>query len=194
MTEHVIRLDRFGREHVPGSGYSTVLVAEIDMRSLHWGNASYRGETSPIVALKYGFLSIVVDEWPGACPYLQALHDRWRHVRDPALQRVFADTPTQDRRDAAEAARLANNCKLAAQLEPAVLFEPIACGVLDTYVSAVTHDLTVLTAMIDRANVAIDRAHQSGIFDGQALAKEQLRRWLWGERVELSERYDDRVP
>lgn len=169
-----IRLDEFGAVH---SSYSTVTIAEEGERSIHWGNASHRGETRPIVTVKIGFLSITVDESifdSTGKKKLSALHHRYTFQiidEEQEAQRIATTTP-ENRVEAACAALAAGDYELACNIEPSVLFDMIVIAAVHTLAGRITveHIACILRAASHEAAMI----HRRGMDD----AKAELRKWL----------------
>lgn len=194
MTDYHVRLDPIGRNDSLGGSYSTVLIAEVPemyrghrsipgVRSLHWGHASSRGESSPVVTLKFGFVSITVDEGVVGKPRLKALKDSFYNGRDTPHR---ADPDPETRREAAHAAMLAENYKLAGEIEPQVLFDAIAHAIMDFY-GAHLNGGTVEKLLYEFQH-HVNNVQRAAFEDGRRDAKHELRAWLG---VGDSGRFDD---
>lgn len=177
MSEYHVRLDDFGRNVSDGSSYSTVIIAEYwhKNQSLHWGHASNRGQTSPIVTLKWGFIEITVDESVIGKPKLQVLHDTFHGSKGSPL-REPPDPET--RRQAAFAAYDAEDYKLTAEIDPDVLFEEIARAIVDKYAASLNGE--AVTKLIEKFNRHVDSVRMEGFTAGQGAARSELRSWLGG--------------
>jgi len=169
-----IRFDRFGIEH--NSGFSTVLIAEIDNRALNWGNASSGGKTSPIVALKLGFMEFVVDEEVVGHAKLKALRENFYKPNAKLDAKLIEDTTPEDRRDAAEAAIAAEHFEIANWIEPKVLFDVIVLNVLET----VATKLQTVTLENFLSKILLQAASEAAWAKRQGYndAKVELRNWL----------------
>lgn len=168
MTEYEIRLDEQGQRGEQTSG-TTVLIAEIDDTSIHWGNHGSRGNVQPIVTVKIGPLMIYVDEELAGQARLRALRD---HCYRGTLTGSVESTPA-DRYAAAEAAAAVDDYKLAATIDPRVLFDAIVHDTL-TYLSRCMNR-TILTGIIDASRKAVKRASDAAFERGREDAKEQIR-------------------
>ena len=173
-----IRLDKSATEAGAAgdrSGYSTVLVAEDAHRAIHWGNASYRGKSSPIVTVKIGFLSIVVDEEVVGKKRMYALRTTFGTDKkvDPEMLRL---TTLTDRLDAVAAAIAVEHFEIAAAIEPSVLFDMIVVDVLCAFKDQMTfsHLSGLINGAMQEIKVEKERAHDQGVHD----AKRELREWL----------------
>lgn len=182
MADYHVRLDPIGVNAAYGS-YSSVLIAEIGERSLHWGNASDRGETSPIVTLKVGFLSITVDERVVGKPKLKALRDCFYKESAQAESRPRSTRCEDDihglaaaKRDAAEAALLAEDYQLACEIDPTVVFESIARAILDVYAAQLNAD--GVTKLFDKMLKHVANEKRYAFADGKRATKAELRAWL----------------
>lgn len=169
-----IRLDEFGAER---SSYSTVIIAEDGERSIHWGNASHRGETRPIVTVKIGFLSLTVDEavfGPTGKKKLSALHHRYHFqiINEEQEAKRIADTTLENRIGAAFAAIEANDYELACNIEPSVLFDLVVLDGVKALVSRMT--VEHIGGIMHEAAREGERIHRRGM----DAAKAELRKWL----------------
>ena len=169
-----IRLDEFGRER---SSYSTVIIAEEGERSIHWGNASHRGETRPIVTVKLGFLSITVDEaifGKEGKKRLSALHHRYTFqiIDEKQEAQRIADTTLENRIAAAFAAIAASDYELACNIEPSVLFDQIVIAAVNALAGHITIDH--IAGIMREAEHESERVFRRGI----DAAKAELREWL----------------
>jgi len=175
VTEYEIRLDEQGRRGEQTSG-TTVLVAEVDDTAIHWGNHGTRGQVQPIVTVKVGPLMIYLDEPVAGQARLRALRDHCYRGELAGSVEVcgsrLVSTPT-DRYAAAEAAAAADDYKLAASIEPRVLFDAIVHDAL-TYLSRCMN-LTILTGIIDATRKAVKRASTDAYEHGREDAKEEIR-------------------
>lgn len=171
-----IRLDEFGAER---SSYSTVTIAEEDERSIHWGNASHRGETRPIVTVKLGFLSITVDEavfGEHGKKKLSALHHRhtFQIIDEAQEAQRLADTTPENRTEAACAAISAGDYELACNIEPGVLFDMVVVAAVHALAGRIT--VEHIACILREAAHEAKRIHRRGIDD----AKAELCAWLSG--------------
>ena len=169
-----IRLDEFGSER---SSYSTVLIAEEDARAIHWGNASHRGETRPIVTVKIGFLSVTLDEsvfGKDGKKKLSALHHRYSFqiVDEKQEERRIADTTPENRVQAASAAIAAGNYEIACNIEPSALFDMIVLEAVATLASRITAEH--IAGILREASHESDHVYRRGF----EAAKAELRKWL----------------
>lgn len=178
MTEFEIRLDEQGRRGEQTSG-TTVLVAEVDDTSIHWGNHGTRGNVQPIVTVKVGPLMIYLDEPVVGQARLRALRDHCYRGELAGSVEVcgsrFVSTD-KDRYDAAQAAAAADDYKLAASIEPRVLFDAIVHDAL-TYLSRCMN-LTILNGIIEASRKAVKRASEVSFEHGREDAREQIRNAL----------------
>lgn len=169
-----IRLDELSLDN---SGYSTVKIAEDGDRAIHWGNASHRGETRPIVTAEIGFLSITVNEsalGPTGKKKLSALHNRhvFQIVDEKEEEQRLANTTPANRFDAAHAAIMVGDYELACNIEPSVLFDMIVL----TCVKVLAENITVehIAGIMREAEHESERVFRRGI----DAAKAELREWL----------------
>jgi hypothetical protein len=169
-----IRLDEFGAER---SGYSTVIIAEEEGRSIHWGNASHHGETRPIVTVKFGFLSITVDTavfGKDGKKMLSALHHRYHFqiIDEVEEAKRLADTTVEDRIAAAYAAIAADDYELACNIESSVLFNKVAIVAVNALAGRIT--MEHVEGILREASHEAEAIHRRGMND----AKAELRAWL----------------
>lgn len=159
-----------------GTSSSTVVIAQDGHRSLHWGNASYRGESRPIAVLKFGFLEITVDEHVAGKSRLQALRDTF-YSKDARIDATtFATTTPTDRHDAATAAVTVGHFEIAASIEPHVLLDLIVLDIIDEFARSLTPE--VLCDFIDAALQVAQDSRAAGLRDGREDAKAELRQFL----------------
>lgn len=174
MSRCQIRFDRFGTEQ--NSGFSTVLIAEIDHRAINWGNASSGGKTSPIVGLKLGFMEFIVDEEAVGHAKLKALRENFHKPNAKIDAALIESTTLEDRRDAAEAAIAAEHFETANWIEPSVLFDVIVMHVLE----AVAVNITTgkLSCFLDEILRQVESETAWAKRQGYSNAKAELRNWL----------------
>lgn len=176
---HEVRLDQWSSvgNDGRGSSYSTAIIAEESNQSIHWGNASHRGELSPIVTVKIGLLNITLDEHVIGVDKLSALRDSYHfkaHERREKLHAVLQTTAT-NRFDAAVAAAAANQYIVACEANPSVVFNMIVVIALRAFAQHLTPE------HIDGIMKAAESAGAACRREGYAKAKQELRRWLLDE-------------
>ena len=173
-----VRLDRWAAaDDGRGSSYSTTIIAEENGQSIHWGNASYHGDTNLIVTVKVGFLSVTVDEHIIGKDKLIALRDSYHFKAVERREKLHAtiQTSSTNRYDAAVAAAAAGQYVVACESNPSVVFDMIVVIALRAFAQAITpeHVAGVLKAA---ASVGADHRRR-----GYADAKTELRRWLYDD-------------
>jgi hypothetical protein len=157
-----------------------MLIAKHDNRELNWGNASHRGGTSQIVVLKFGELvEITVDEDIAHRPLMQALHDKFYgrqrdKKKDDAVVERVADA--RKRREAAEAALLAKDYKLGAEIDYTLLFDTIADAIIEHYAKYMGSG--GLLALLGSIQKTVDNETKYAFDRGREDAKGELRGWL----------------
>jgi hypothetical protein len=169
-----IRLDRFAVGNGGFTSASTALIAEEGSQAINWGNASHRGDLSPIVTVKIGFLSVTVDEDVVGRDKLCALRDSYHFKARERREKLHAamQTSATNRFEAAVAAVLAGQYVVACETNPSVVFNMVVVIVLREFAQQLTpeHIVDILKAA-ESAGADCRR-------EGYAKAKEELRRWL----------------
>lgn len=180
MSAHYdVRLDLFALNNGGSTSMSTAIIAEDGDCAINWGNASHRGELSPVVTVKIGFLHITVDEHAVGKDKLVALRDSYHFKARERREKLLAEIKTSSTNifDAAVAAAAAGQYVVACEANPSVVFNMIVVIALREFAQGITPEH--IAGVLNAAKAVGNDCRR----EGYAQAKAELRRWLgddWG--------------